>query len=53
MGQRWHTPKAEEDEAEKLIQHAADRRLALRNVRTMESKILSRFHLPEESSTLQ
>jgi hypothetical protein len=53
MGQRWNPPKTEDDEVENLIQLAADRRLALRSVRTMESKILSRFHLLEESPTLQ
>jgi hypothetical protein len=53
MGQRWNAPKTEDDAVENLIQLAAERRLALMNVRTMESKILSRFHLLEESPTLQ
>jgi hypothetical protein len=53
MGQRWNLPKTEDDEVEKLIRLAADRRLALMDVRTMESRIIRRFHLLEESPPLQ
>lgn len=53
MGQKRRPPKMEDDEVERLIQLAADRRLALMDVRTMESKIMTRFHLLEQSPTRQ
>jgi len=52
MGQKWRPPKTKDDEVEQLIQLAADRRLALMDVRTMESKIIRRFYLLKESPTL-
>lgn len=53
MGQKWNPLKTEDDEAKQLVQLASDRRLALMDVRSMQSKIISRFHLLEESPTHQ
>ena len=54
MGQKWSPPKTEDDEVEQLIQLAADRRLALLDVRSMECRIISRFHrYLEEPTTRQ
>jgi hypothetical protein len=47
MGQKWNPSETEVDESQKLIEMAAERRMALRDVRAMEATIARKYHLAQ------